>query len=68
MNEVTHCIIDLQCTGTQRCIDKRCQTTLLSKKEEEILIIVAIIVGVMVTGVILFVLFLFVKGVTAKKK
>nr|QBK91815.1 MAG: hypothetical protein LCPAC304_01530 [Pithovirus LCPAC304] len=64
----THCIIDLQCTKPQRCIDRSCQTTVLSKKEEQFLIIVAILVGVIVLGVILFVVFLFVKGVTTKKK
>ena len=64
----THCTFDLECNPPQRCINRSCQTPLLPEKEEQILIIVAVVVGVMVLGVVLFVLFLFVKGLSIKKK
>lgn len=53
------CVNDQECPTNQECIDKVCQVPILPKKEREILIVIAIVIGTMVLGLVIFVFYLF---------
>jgi len=63
----TACFLDQDCCPgglfecDQRCVNGRCESQVIPKKEEEILIVIAIVVGIAVVGILIFVFFLFSK-------
>lgn len=69
----TACFLDQDCCPNglfecdQSCVKGRCEKQVIPKKEEDILIVIAIVVGITVVGILVFVFFLYSKSDKSKK-